>query len=175
MQEQWKPVVVGDFGKRYHVSSLGRIKVVQVSIYSNSKTDILRPTIHHKGYVCVTLYYQGRSKWSFVHNLVAAAFLPEKPSKSHVILHYDDNKQNNTASNLRWGTTRENFDDAVRNNGHDNKGSKNGHAKLTEDAVKRMRKRHAENVSQKELATEFGVCLATVANVISRRSWNHVT
>jgi len=46
-------------------------------------------------------------KHRLVHGLVAAAFLPPKPSERHSIDHIDRDSSNNSVSNLRWATGSE--------------------------------------------------------------------
>ena len=50
-----------------------------------------------------------------------------------------------------------------------------GITKLTWDEVREMRKRYAEdeNVTLRELAKEYGVCISTIHNVISYVFWKH--
>lgn len=48
-------------------------------------------------------------------------------------------------------------------------------AKLSEDEVKDIRRQYAEHtMTQRDLATTYGVSLATVQSIIYRRSWKHV-
>lgn len=49
-----------------------------------------------------------------VHKLVAWNYLPARPSTSHEIRHLDGNKMNNKATNLIWGTSKENAADRER-------------------------------------------------------------
>lgn len=44
-----------------------------------------------------------------VHQIVATAFLGEKPTKDHVVDHIDTNKRNNRPENLRWVTRLDNI------------------------------------------------------------------
>ena len=53
-----------------------------------------------------------------IHVLVCAAFAGPKPSPKHEVRHLDDNPDNNTATNLAWGTSADNKLDMVRNGGH---------------------------------------------------------
>ena len=43
------------------------------------------------------------------------AFIPN-PHKYEIVRHLDDDKENNSLSNLKWGTIKENIEDAIRNN-----------------------------------------------------------
>lgn len=73
------------------------------------------------GYPSVYLYYRGstrsapKRKFYAVHRLVAAVFLPPRPSPKYWLLHRDDDRQNPHADNLYWGTPKENYADMVRN------------------------------------------------------------
>lgn len=120
----------------------------------------------------VSLYANGRSKTIEVHRLVGLAFLAPMPNASRLIRHLDDNKANNRLSNLAWGTERDNFDDAVRNSGHDNQRERNGHAKLTEADVADIRRRYAAGgVSQQSLADEFHVGQTQISRIVSGKHW----
>lgn len=175
MSEIWKPVPYPTFGEKYLVSNLGRVKPAQVSRYSKNGAEVLKPTQHHKGYLCVTLYAYGKSKWCFVHNIVADAFLPPKPFPKAIACHKDDVKTNNAADNLYWGTNKSNFDDAVRNNGHDNKGVKNGRAKITEELVRSIREEYAKGgISQRLLGKKHGLEQTSVSSIIRGKNWPHV-
>ena len=69
-----------------------------------------------RGYYAFTLYdLEGKRKHKGLHQLLAMAFIPN-PNKHEVVRHLDDNKDNNSLSNLKWGTIKENIEDAIRNN-----------------------------------------------------------
>lgn len=63
---------------------------------------------HKDGYLSVRLVINGKRKRFLVHRLVAHAFLPPCPSPLHEVRHLDGDKLNNAASNLAWGTRKEN-------------------------------------------------------------------
>ena len=69
---------------------------------------------HKGGYLSVRMVVDGHRKRFLVHRLVAATFLPARPSPAHEVRHLDGNKLNNAASNLAWGTRKENADDRER-------------------------------------------------------------
>lgn len=50
-----------------------------------------------------------------------------------------------------------------------------GNAKLTDDAVREIRRRYAEGgISQQKLADEYGVNQSKISDVVNRRTWRHV-
>ena len=57
-----------------------------------------------------------------------------------------------------------------------NKGSfaKGSNAKLTEDDVREIRKRHAEGMSARRLSKEYGVSQPNVTLIVNRKIWSHV-
>ena len=66
----------------------------------------------------MNLKVAGNGKSFLVHALVTTAFHGQKPSPSHVVCHWDGERLNNAASNLRWGTLSDNLHDAVRHGTH---------------------------------------------------------
>ena len=101
--EIWKDIA--DYEGLYQVSSLGRVK--SLGNYKSSKEKILKLKSNKKGYLCVNLYKEGKSKHLKVHRLVAKAFIPNLENKPQVN-HKDEDKTNNKVENLEWMTCREN-------------------------------------------------------------------
>ena len=102
--EVWKGVV--GYEDLYEVSDLGRVR--------NIFTDrVLKPRQAIK-YQHVALYKWGRATEHNIHRLVLAAFIGPCP-EGHIGLHNDDNRDDNRASNLRYGTVQDNHDDQILN------------------------------------------------------------
>lgn len=70
----------------------------------------------HNGYVYTNITYliNGKhiNKQRRVHILLAETFLPN-PNNYPVVMHKDNNKENNNLNNLKWGTISENTQQAV--------------------------------------------------------------
>lgn len=82
--------------------------VTRDGVVRNDRTGRVRkPSVSNSGYYCVKLWDGERSKNSFVHRLVAIAFVPNPEGKPEVN-HIDGDKTNNAASNLEWVTGVEN-------------------------------------------------------------------
>lgn len=78
----------------------------------------LAPNPDRRGYIRAHLSLpEGRQKSLKVHRALLEAFVGPPPSPGMFALHADDNPANNDLSNLRWGTRRENIEDAMRNGG----------------------------------------------------------
>ena len=54
---------------------------------------------------------------------------------------------------------------------HDIQGGRNPNARLSRDNVLMIRRRHAQGVTQRELARVYGVSGNTIANIIHRTTW----
>lgn len=96
IKEIWKPIK--GYERLYQVSTLGRVKSLNYN--KTKKEKILSPGNNGNGYLFVTLYKNGR-KNLFVHRLVAEAFL-ENPDNLPEVNHKDENKTNNSVSNLEF-------------------------------------------------------------------------
>jgi len=79
------------------------------------------------GYASVRLTIDGKRKKLAVHRLVAAKYLPPRPSKAHEIRHLDGDRMNPHAENLAWGTRKQNAEDRERH-GRTSRGQRHGDA-----------------------------------------------
>lgn len=101
-KEIWKDIP--NYEGLYQVSDLGRVK----SLFYN-KEKILKPAISTNLYLFVNLYKEKKVKQFRVHQLVAMSFLNHTIcSLKLVVDHKDNNKQNNTYSNLQIVSNRYN-------------------------------------------------------------------
>ena len=106
-QEIWKDIP--GYEGLYQVSNLGRIKSFRIwtgTMYVN-KEHILIPQLGKRGYYCIGLSKNGKSKTTAIHRVVAKAFIPNAKNYKFVN-HKDENKLNNNANNLEWCTKQYN-------------------------------------------------------------------
>ena len=164
--ERWR--TLAEF-PNYEVSDLGKVRR-RTGGKGVRAGRVLRPQKHPGGYVCVKLYKGSRKAWArTVHALVAATWLPPKPTPAHEVDHVDDDKRNNAASNLEWVTSQENKLRAVRS-GIAYTGERNGAAKLTDEQVDAIRAACAGGQSQRAVAARFGVSQGHVSDIAAGKS-----
>lgn len=98
MKEIWKDIE--GYENRYQVSNYGNVKSLKTNknLYC-SKTK--------KGYLRVDLRKDKKRAMSYVHRLVAEAFIPNSENKP-CINHKDCDVTNNKVDNLEWCTYKEN-------------------------------------------------------------------
>ena len=116
--EIWKDIK--GYEGRYQVSNMGRVKSLgrTTSAKNNSeqyrKERFLKPMTSRNGYLQVNLYDSYGKKRFAVHRLVCEVF-HENPENKPCVNHIDENKTNNTASNLEWCTYQENINHGTHN------------------------------------------------------------
>jgi hypothetical protein len=152
--EVWKNL--DDF-HLYEVSSLGRVR-------NKKSQQILRPGRHSGGYLVVRLYPQG--KVYFIHALVCEAFHGKRPLRFDVA-HNDGQRDNNAASNLRWASRKDNFEDKKRH-GTQQIGIKNPRAKLTNGKVEEIIRDQRNYLM---IANFHNISRTTVRDIKTGRSW----
>ena len=109
--EIWKDIE--GYKGLYQVSNYGRVKslekIVKWGVANKLIPDtILKPLANP--YCRVGLRKDNKQILKSVHRLVATAFIPN-PNNLPVVMHIDDNPQNNHISNLKWGTKAMNSKD----------------------------------------------------------------
>ena len=107
--ETWK--AIPGYEGLYEVSDQGRVRSFVVSRRTGFMTDPHPMRLHTRkrdGYQTVGLVKNGCRKVSKVHQLVAAAFLPPRPSENHDPDHENGVRADNRAVNLRWLSKKQN-------------------------------------------------------------------
>lgn len=93
--------LIDKFGGNYAVTNDGRV-------YSYKTNKFLTLLPNKYGYLKAHLRHEGKEYKVSVHRLVAEAFIENPEGKSEVN-HIDEDKTNNTVSNLEWCTRLENI------------------------------------------------------------------
>ena len=109
IMENWKDIPT--FEGEYMISDLGNVKSIRFN-----KEKILKQGIQTQGYCIVDL----KGKTYRVHSLVIWAFKGIAPTgkvSDFVIDHYDNNKTNNTLSNLKVVSHRDNITKGINPSG----------------------------------------------------------
>ena len=109
LKEIFKPIYYKGKITHYEVSNHGRVR--------NTKSGRFLQFADLNGYKIVRLSDKSiglKPKTTYVHRLVATAFIPNPENKKEVN-HIDLNRSNNHVSNLEWVTTEENYNHAVIN------------------------------------------------------------
>lgn len=125
--ERWLPIPGWE---HYEVSDLGRVRSLDHMVVTKGgaqklqRGKVLTPTVARTGYLRLTLYAGGsepvrqRQRSMHVHILVLEAFTGRRPvpppgHKRMEGRHLDGNRLNNRLTNLAWGTSSENSQDAI--------------------------------------------------------------
>lgn len=104
--EIWKPILF--FEESHEVSNFGRVRSLDRFVpHSNGKvmhykSKIKNQRISVDGYAVVTLRQDGTNANPEVHALVAQAFLGNRPSQDHWIVHLNGDRSDNCVDNLMY-------------------------------------------------------------------------
>lgn len=106
--ESWKPVE--GYEGRYEVSDAGRVRSLLTG-------KVLKTFRGGRGYLSVSLRRDGEGRTTYVHHLVARAFIGPRPTGLD-ICHQNGDVTDARASNLRYGTRNSNMRDAIAHGTH---------------------------------------------------------
>lgn len=162
--EAWKPVL--GWEGLYEVSDAGRVRSLH-----RPTPAVLKPTTMKSGHHQVMLCRDGLRSGRLVHSLVLEAFVCRRPPGKQS-LHRNGRPACNTLDNLRWGTRRENIEDA-RVHGSFPVGSARSQARLTEACVPIIRSLLADAHTDAAVAAQFGVTRGTIRSLRIGKTWSH--
>lgn len=143
--------------------------------------------VNAQGYKYFQIRVCGKLVTLKVHRLVAELFLEppskelvEKCSKEHwgkvLVKHLDNDKSNNSVSNLEWsdlkGNTRQAWDDGLIKG---RKGSSNGRSVLNEDTVHKICKAFEDGMQPKEAVEVFGISRAQATKIRAGFAWKQIS
>lgn len=176
--ETWLPIP--GYEDRYEVSDQGRIRGLPITFrnvlsggFSIRRRRILKPSPHYiSGHLHLILQMNGVKRNHTVHQLVASAFLGPCP-KGLNVLHKNDDKANNTPSNLYHGTSKQNGRDRVLN-GVSVRGAQHHAVSLTENMVREIFSLRGK-MKQINIARKIGTTVSAVSHIHHGWSWTHVT
>ncbi|WP_295237264.1 NUMOD4 domain-containing protein [Sediminibacterium sp.] len=114
--EIWKPVV--GYEEQYEVSINGVVKRLdKISVNESGLTikkgKTLKTRVNNRGYVEVRLSKHNKQSTTFLHIILAKAFIPNPENKQQVN-HLNGIKIDNRLENLEWCTRLENMQHASR-------------------------------------------------------------
>ena len=165
MREEWRDV--RNYEGHYQVSSAGKVR----SLKRGGR--LLALFVSDSGYVQLNLYRDGLVRHHYVHRLVAEAFIGVIPPMME-INHKDGCKQNNNVANLEIVTAKQNNEHArMMGLTPPAWGEKCRLSKLTANEVREIRKLKGA-LPGSRVATRFGVCVGTVYQIWSGRTWRHL-
>ncbi len=151
---------------------MGRVK----SLYGK-KEKFLKVCVSGFGYAFVGLTKDKIHKTTFVHCLVAKAFIAN-PNGYPVVNHIDGNKTNNHAENLEWVTYSENLLHAYSLGLRKPKPpQRSWNAKLSDEDVLYIRKNyksHDKKLGAIPLAKKFNVEKSVIHDVVSFKTYRDV-
>ena len=154
----------------YKIPTPGYFVKKDGSIWSNKKLGIkkLKTYEHKTGYLKCCLTINNKQHRVSVHRLIATTFYGVRPDRM-VCRHLDGNKRNNSASNLTWGTQKENIDDC-KLHGTTYEGEKHYLSKIPDKTVTKIRAMYANGYTQKYISEMLGLPKNSVHNYVKGKS-----
>jgi hypothetical protein len=148
----------------YRVSKDG-----EISFRKENRWVRLREYENEKGYLRVNIARENKR----VHRLVLEAFRGPCPEGMEAC-HKNGKPWDNRLENLRWGTPKSNANDK-KTHGTYKSGESHPNSKLTDEKVRRIRKRLRNGYSVRSTAKKFFVAEKTIRDVRDRKLWTHVS
>lgn len=121
-------------------------------------------------YQCLLTNNQGKKVLCKISRLVALAWIPN-PDNLPVVMHLDDNPSNDYYKNLKWGTQKQNMEDARKKGKLRGSSCKASRAKLSKKDLILIFKLKAKGLYYKDIAKRLGVSVGTIGRVINKKSY----
>lgn len=161
-----KPVV--GYEGIYEVSNVGRVFSIR-TFAGNPRRKLMSPYIDHKGYHRVGLSRGGKRNGYTVHRLVLTAFCGPR-AKDGMAMHLNNKRRDNRLNNLRWGTSRQNVDQMVRD-GRSVWGWRSPRAKLCKADIQDIKRSSRSGESRSSIARRLKVSADIIGNVLRGKTY----
>lgn len=135
-----------------------------------NKKGYRKPYLTTTGYYYIVMRHEGLEKACAVHRLVCEAFVGQPTKEKNCVAHFDGNKTNNNYKNLRYVTRSENERDKLMH-GRSNRGERQGRSVLKQNHVIEIKQKLKLGLSQREIASIYGVHQATIGSIKQGKSW----
>jgi len=156
----------------------------EIYCFSDARNNAKKPrpfklskTLSSHGYYYVSIILDGRRRSKYVHVLICETWHGKKPVVSGekiCVRHLDGDKLNNLPDNLNWGTYYQNEADK-RRHGKSAIGEKQGSAKLTDEAVRILRKAIPLGLwNETDAAKLFNMTPIRIRDIVRGRGWKHI-
>lgn len=124
------------------------------------------------GRLYVSGFRPGGRKHAYAHRVMCEMAHGAPPTRRHEAAHSCGKGHEGCVNpkHLRWATVKENAADR-RIHGTENKGIRNGQARLTENEVRAIRNAVSAGNRRKRVAALYGVSRQTVDDVVNGRRW----
>lgn len=120
------------------------------------------------GYPRACLLIGGKRITKKVHHLVLEAHGFQKPFPKAQVRHLNGVRDDNRLENLKWGTAKENGEDAAIHGTL--KGENNAHTHLKEQDIRDMRC----GMTAKDISSKYGISKSQAYRILYGESWQHV-
>ena len=175
LTEVWVPV--RGYEGMYEVSNHGRVKSIRRTVRRPPCGRSLKPSTmtyperilatNSRVYPRVELFANSVGRQVDVHRLVAEHFLE---GSGQVVRHLDGNPKNPAASNLAWGTYKDNEADKDRH-GRRHRGELHHNAKWTREEIDRVKAMTLIDSSDLRISRLTGVARSTVYLIRKGQAW----
>lgn len=135
----------------------------------NNKGRKLKTRVTKLGYVQTWLTSNYKTKFVFIHRLVAYKYLGN-PGEGYEINHKDGNKLNNHISNLEWVTRQTNITHAW-DSGLYKRNGESPNSKIKNTDIKDIFEMKGNGLSYKQIAKRYNVSPYTIRDIIKGRTW----
>jgi len=173
-EEIWKPVP--GYEGLYEASTLGHVRSLSRMGVDGRRLHgrLLSDRLNNNGYPSCVLCKDGKYSPQSIHRVIATTFL--QPSNASFTTHHRNGiRSDNRVANLQLCAFSEHARHHLVANPLNNRGSKNGQSKLTDDIVLAIRKEYASGtVLQRDLAERYSVSRCHVSDIVNRKRWRHI-
>jgi len=109
-----------------------------------------------------------------VSRIVASTFIGEPPNANDLfVIHVDGDITNNNVSNLEWADMERFGENKAAHDSMKAQGEDIGNSRLTEDAVREIKRRCATEIDQ-DIADDYGVAHQTIARIRRGDTWQGI-